>query len=55
MAKEPEKAGTSTAEPDRAPILPQSAASPDMEDADDPDFDDLDGKISHTLQHVGIL
>ena len=50
MADEPGKTTeVDAAEKGKAPTAEQSIAAPAVEDVDDPDFDDLDGEIVHTL------
>jgi hypothetical protein len=52
MAAEPGKtANVDAAEKGKALSEGQRAVPPAMEDADDPDFDDLDGEIEHTLPY----
>lgn len=48
MADEPGKA-TEADTADRGKTADQNAAPVAVEDVDDPDFDDLDGEIVHTL------
>lgn len=50
MADEPGKpTEADTADKGKTPIAEQNTAPAAAEDVDDPDFDDLDGEIVHTL------
>lgn len=50
MAADPDKVGELDAsDKGKGHVAGQSTAAVDTEDVDDPDFDDLDGKIEHTI------